>query len=539
MPEEKVLQKHCPLCGSAKLLHKFNENKNPIYRCEDCTHMFVNRQSADTMPVSENPSIEPQVDFEAAEEYMDILKAELSMHMEGGHRIADAGASGNMYASASGNVEVGALRIAEIGERRIPETGAPLLDGYSYELTHISCDETASPSLTNNHTEYKNAFDVCILNSVLEYSSDPVETLLYIRRLLKKGGLLLFRLPVSDSPEAWGNKHKHKYNHNHNHNHNHKHNHKYNHNHEHRRSGINGVRQQFFNRATIENVLCKCGYERIRIINTDNNKAFISCRIGDLRDERIISIIVPVYNEEKTVAACLDGIVNKQLVGVRKEIIIVESNSTDSTRQIVEMFAREHSDVKLILQDKPLGKGHAVRAGFSEATGDFIAIQDADLEYDINDYDRLVVPLIHYQKAFVLGSRYAGDWKMRDFGVNNKLSAILMNIGHVFFTSLINIGCGVRLKDPFTMYKLFRSECLCWLEFEGIRFEIDWEIVIKLIMKGYIPEEIPVHYHSRGFKEGKKVSVIMDPLIWIKSFVKYRFLTKPFISQSLKRGDGL
>jgi len=101
-----------------------------------------------------------------------------------------------------------------------------------------------------------------------------------------------------------------------------------------------------------------------------------------------------------------------------------------------------------------------------------------------------------------------------------------MNFGHIFLTGLINFGCGVKLKDPFTMYKLFRRECLNGLKFEGNRFEIDWEIVIKFVRRGYIPYEIPINYNSREFKDGKKVSLITDPLRWIFYFFKFRYFYK-------------
>jgi len=350
--------------------------------------------------------------------------------------------------------------------------------------------------------EHESAFDAGVLSSLLEFSPDPVQTLQNARKLLKAGEAQLFYLPVSDSPDA--RKHKHKW------------------------QGFRSEGLQFFNRATIENALCKSGFEQITITSADGDGVIVNCRAGEQRtgehkDRRVLSIIVPVYNEEKTIGAVLDGILAVPLEGLGKEVIIIESNSTDSTRQIVQEYARERPGIKLILEEAPKGKGHAVRAGFAQATGDFIAIQDGDLEYDVNDYAQLVAPLVSYRKAFVLGSRHTESWKIRSFGANKRLTALYMNFGHILFTRLINMGCGARLKDPFTMYKLFRRECLHGLEFEGNRFEIDWEIVIKLTRKGYIPEEIPVNYNSRGYKEGKKVSLFIDPLIWIKSFIKYRF----------------
>jgi hypothetical protein len=102
-----------------------------------------------------------------------------------------------------------------------------------------------------------------------------------------------------------------------------------------------------------------------------------------------------------------------------------------------------------------------------------------------------------------------------------------MNFGHWFFTTLLNVCYLVRLRDPFTMYKIFRRDCIHGLPFECNRFDFDWEIVIKLIRRGYVPVEIPVNYRSRSFKEGKKVSVIRDPLTWLRALVRFRFVHLP------------
>src|SRR5258707_1277373 len=106
----------------------------------------------------------------------------------------------------------------------------------------------------------------------------------------------------------------------------------------------------------------------------------------------------------------MDALIQKQIPGVDREIIIVESNSKDGTREIAQSYAA-HPEVSVILEERPRGKGHAVREGFRQATGDILMIQDADLEYDLNDYDSLLAPLIAYRALFVLGARHGGDWK--------------------------------------------------------------------------------------------------------------------------------
>jgi hypothetical protein len=124
---------------------------------------------------------------------------------------------------------------------------------------------------------------------------------------------------------------------------------------------------------------------------------------------------------------------------------------------------------------------------------------------------------------FVLGSRHSGgqSWAMRRFEDNPAASSVL-NFGHLFFAGLLNVMYGQRLRDPFTMYKVFWRDCLDGLHFESNRFDFDFEMVIKLLRKGYQPLEIPVNYRSRSFSEGKKVRFIQDPLTWFKALLKFR-----------------
>lgn len=236
----------------------------------------------------------------------------------------------------------------------------------------------------------------------------------------------------------------------------------------------------------------------------------------------VLSVVVPIYNEAATVRTALDAILAKEVPGWTLEIILVESNSTDGTRDIVAGY-RSHPRVKLLLEDRPRGKGHAVRAGFTAATGDVILIQDADLEYDLNDYDILLAPLAAGRQSFVLGSRHGtGGWAIRQFA-DQPLQALILNCAHWGFTLLINGSLGIWLRDPFTMYKVFRRDCLDGLTFECNRFDFDWELLIKLIRRGHRPIEIPISYKSRSFKEGKKISMFRDPITWIWALAKFRF----------------
>jgi len=218
----------------------------------------------------------------------------------------------------------------------------------------------------------------------------------------------------------------------------------------------------------------------------------------------------------------MDAVLAKEVPGLDKEIIVIESNSTDGTRDLVLGY-QDRPGVKVVLEDRPRGKGSAVRTGFTHAEGDIILIQDADQEYDVNDYDALIEPLRTYQRAFVLGSRHiAGDWKVRTF-IDQPVIATVFNLGHILFATALNLMYGQRMKDPFTMYKVFRRDCLHGLRFDCDRFDFDFELVIKLLRKGYVPLEIPVNYRSRSLKQGKKVSMVTDPWTWVWALIRLRF----------------
>ena len=179
-------------------------------------------------------------------------------------------------------------------------------------------------------------------------------------------------------------------------------------------------------------------------------------------------------------------------------------------------------DVRIVLQPAPRGKGNAVREGLALATGDIVMIQDADMEYDFDDYDGLLAPLAAWQSMFILGSRHQGGWKMRKFN-DAPLTAAIFNFGHWFFKSAINVVLATRMTDPFTMFKVVRRDALFGLDFVCNRFDFDIELVIKLVRKGYIPVELPVNYASRSFAEGKKVSFTRDGMTWLWTILKLRF----------------
>jgi hypothetical protein len=245
-------------------------------------------------------------------------------------------------------------------------------------------------------------------------------------------------------------------------------------------------------------------------------------------DERLLSlsVVIPVYNERSTFREVIDRVLEKAIPGIEIEICIVESNSTDGTREEVLRYA-EHPRIRLILEDKPSGKGHAVRAGLAVATGDFVLIQDADLEYDLDDYEKLLSPLQDGTADFVLGSRHrAGErvWNVRQFS-DQPTAARLMNLGHLIFAWMLNATLGKKMRDPFTMFKVFRRDAIHNVRFMCNRFDFDIELVAKLIRQGYHPLEVDIAYNSRSFNEGKKVSILRDPPTWVRACLKHRFST--------------
>jgi len=234
-----------------------------------------------------------------------------------------------------------------------------------------------------------------------------------------------------------------------------------------------------------------------------------------------ISVVLPVYNEAATVAAILDQVTALDRPDIDVELIIVESNSTDGSRDIVQRYAGRPG-VKLILQDAPRGKGAAVREGFEHATGDIVLIQDGDLEYRVDEYPIVLAPLLAGDADFVLGCRWAAGKAMRVFP-EARVKSVVMNAAHIVFTAMFNAVYRTHLRDPFTMYKVFRRSCIDGVAFQSNRFDFDWELVAKLVRLGHIPVEVSVTYEARGFDNGKKVRFFRDPLTWMVALARFRF----------------
>jgi len=223
----------------------------------------------------------------------------------------------------------------------------------------------------------------------------------------------------------------------------------------------------------------------------------------------VLSIVIPVYNEKNTIQKIVDLVEAVKLVdGIDKEIIIVDDGSTDGTRDILSKIVGH----KIVLHEKNKGKGAAVRTGLKEAGGDYILIQDADLEYDPEEYVLLLKPILNGRADVVYGSRMLGSHTATHF---------YYYLGNKLVTFITNLLYNSSITDMETCYKVFRREVIKNIELESNRFNIEPEITAKVLKKHRI-YEVPISYSARGFDEGKKISW-KDGLSAILTLIKYRF----------------
>lgn len=230
------------------------------------------------------------------------------------------------------------------------------------------------------------------------------------------------------------------------------------------------------------------------------------------QDSLSLSVIMPVYNEVSRVAAAIEEVL-EQAENLDLELIIVESASSDGTREEVQKYLK-NSNVIIILQDSPRGKGNAVRAGLKRSGKQVICIFDSDLEYSFVDVFDLLKPIAEGKTRFVLGSRWAGH-SIRDFETHN-WKARFLNVAHIIGAVLINISYGIRTQDPFTMWKVFTRESIEDVNFVCERFDWDLEVIGELALRGIKPLEVPATYRSRDYSQGKKIRFSKEVPILLK-----------------------
>ena len=224
-----------------------------------------------------------------------------------------------------------------------------------------------------------------------------------------------------------------------------------------------------------------------------------------------VSVIIPAYNEQGTIREIVTRI---QAVGIEKEIILVDDCSTDGTREKISELAAKHSNIRALYHKHNQGKGAALRSGFAVATGDVIVVQDADLEYDPQDYPKLLRPILEGKAEVVYGSRFMGG------PVKTRL--FWHGMANDFFTRLSNMLNGTDLTDMCTCYKVFKTDVLKGMNLKSKRFTFCPEFTAKVSRKKIPIHEVPISYHSRNYAEGKKINWI-DGLRHILSILWYRF----------------
>jgi glycosyltransferase involved in cell wall biosynthesis len=224
-----------------------------------------------------------------------------------------------------------------------------------------------------------------------------------------------------------------------------------------------------------------------------------------------LSVIIPVYNEEKTVAEIVRRVKN---TGLAAEILIVDDGSTDGTRAILAELETQ-GQARVILHERNQGKGAAVRTGFLNAAGDVFLIQDADLEYDPRDYPALLRPLEEGLAEVVYGSRFLGAARRPILFWNMVANKILTLITNVLYNNI--------LTDMETGYKIFRREVVQDIRFHARGFEFEPEFTAKILKRHFRIFEVPITFNPREYSEGKKIKA-KDAFIAVWTLFKYRFV---------------
>lgn len=226
--------------------------------------------------------------------------------------------------------------------------------------------------------------------------------------------------------------------------------------------------------------------------------------------ENVLSVIVPVYNEEQTVTALLSKVLERPEVN---EIVVIDDCSTDNSRAKIEEFASSREKIRFFKQEKNQGKGAAVRRGFDEATSPYVIIQDADFEYYPEDYMLVIEPLVNNKADVVYGSRF--------MGTPGKVRYFRHEMGNKFLTFLSNCFTDIHLTDMETCYKAFKKEVIQNLNLCSNRFGIEVELTAKVAKsRELVIYEVPISYNPRKYDEGKKITW-QDGIAALKHIVKF------------------
>lgn len=228
---------------------------------------------------------------------------------------------------------------------------------------------------------------------------------------------------------------------------------------------------------------------------------------------KTLTIVMPVYNERKTLLEILSAVETAPSCGLRKEIVIVDDRSTDGTRELLKDIEGRNA-VKVLYHDRNRGKGAALRTGIAGSTGDIVLIQDADLEYDPAEYPKLLAPFLAGKADVVYGSRFTGSEAKR-------VLFFWHYVGNRLLTLFSNMFTNLNLTDMETCYKAFRGDMIRGIRIEEDRFGFEPEITSKVARLGCRIYEVGIGYHGRTYEEGKKITW-KDGLRAVWCILKYR-----------------
>jgi len=226
---------------------------------------------------------------------------------------------------------------------------------------------------------------------------------------------------------------------------------------------------------------------------------------------RKLSIVMPVYNEKDTIRQIITRVMNVD-VGIEKELVIVDDFSRDGTRDILEKL--DDPRIRVYFHPENLGKGSALQTGFAKASGEIILVQDADLEYDPNEYPQLLRPILDGRADVVYGSRFLGG--------PHRVLFFWHSVGNKLLTTFSNMLSNLNLTDMETCYKVFKKEILDKVRLKSKRFGFEPEVTIKLAKMKVRIYEVPISYSGRDYSEGKKIGW-KDGLAAIFHIIRYKF----------------
>jgi glycosyltransferase involved in cell wall biosynthesis len=226
-----------------------------------------------------------------------------------------------------------------------------------------------------------------------------------------------------------------------------------------------------------------------------------------------LSIVIPVYNEKDTIREILSKVKEVELGQIKKEIILVDDYSTDGTRNILKELKKEDGELKIFFKSENSGKGATLKEGFSHTSGDYVIVQDADLEYDPQEYKKLIRALNEEDVDVVYGSRFSGSYE----DMTN-----LHYFGNKLLTLLTNMLFGVMLTDMETCYKLMPGDFARSVEIRSNRFNFEPEITAKILKEKMKIREVPISYQGRSHSEGKKITW-RDGISALATLIRFRF----------------